>query len=98
MKARSVLRPPAGFSMPTHKDKPALPLWFVVNMCSRWNEDIIERGRKPTKLHRSLASAYEEAARLAGAHKKGDYAIFECIGRCRSIRKKPAAEERTARP
>lgn len=58
-------------------------------MCGgRWKQDRLLRTDKPTVLHRTLESAYTEAARMADAHKMGDYAIFECIGRCLSPRKK----------
>lgn len=64
-------------------------------MCNRWNESVIARHQKPTRLHDSLASAYAEAARLASLHNKGDYAVFECVGRCKSIKKNAAGASKT---
>lgn len=77
-----------------HKDLPPRQSWFIVNMCGgRWKADVIERKRKPTKLFFSLAEAYAEAVRLADEHVEGDYAVFECIGRCVSKKKpKPQSE------
>jgi len=80
--ARTVLESPAGFFVPMkHQDQIARPAWFIVNMCSRWGKEVIARGQKPTRLHATFASAYTEAVRLAESHSKGDYAIFECVGR-----------------
>lgn len=77
----------------THKDKPARKAWFIVNMTNRWDKDIIVRHQKPTRVHPTLESAYAEAARLASLHTRGDFAVFECIGRCVSLPdKKPVSE------
>ena len=54
--------------------------WFLVNMQSRWNQDEIMRGQKPTRIHKTLASAYTEAQRLAAKLERAQIAIFECVG------------------
>lgn len=57
------------------------PAWFVVNMCNRWGDTIIDRTRKPTIVFHSLAEAFAYATEMANQHSRGDYAVFECIGR-----------------
>ena len=67
------------------------PAWFIVNMCGgRWNDTVIHRTRKPTQVFTSLTDAYSAATQLADEHTHGDYAIFECIGRVKSSKRKDA--------
>ena len=67
----------------------ARPRWFVVNMCNRWEDKKLTRTDKPSDLFHSFADAYAFAVDMAKQHSRGDYAIFECIGRVASDPKNP---------
>ncbi len=67
--------------MPTHTVEAAKPAWFVVNMCERWSDSKLDRSTKPQLLFHSLADAYAYATEMANQHSRGDYAVFECVGR-----------------
>lgn len=49
-------------------------------MKRRWHGGEIDRSKKPTFVHVTLASAFTEAKRLSEIHPKQHFAVFECIG------------------
>ncbi len=64
-----------------HTEEQFKPAWFVVNMCQRWGDTKLHRTDKPTIVFYTLAEAFAYAAAMADQHSRGDYAVFECIGR-----------------
>lgn len=69
-------------------EKPIMT-WFVVNMCNRWGDKKLLRTDKPQIVFYSINEAYEYASEMAKQHSRGDYAVFECIGRILSHPENP---------
>ena len=61
-------------------------------MKRRWDGGIIERSRKPTLVHTSLASAFTEAKRLSDISPSQHYAVFEAIGYVKGRKKEKPVE------
>lgn len=50
-------------------------------MSERWSKGKLNRSDKPTLLFKTYAEALVYAAEMAKQHSRGDYAVFECVGR-----------------
>lgn len=83
--------------MKYHQEQPT-PRWFVVNMCGRWQDTELSRSDKPQRSFHSFAEACAYAIEMAKQHSRGDYAVFECIGRYVSDEKNPPGKPGLCKP
>lgn len=78
---------PAGFFIMTTEAPAPVPIpktvkgpYFVVEMTNRWKQRKIERGAKPTHVHKGLKGAIEHAQARSAKNPDRHFAVFECIG------------------
>lgn len=67
-------------------------------MCNRWNDTKLTRSVKPQRSFHSFAEACAYAIEMAKQHSRGDYAVFECIGRYVSDCKNPPGKIGYSKP